>query len=191
MIKSVHVESGHLTSTDSSLGMRTLPSRRFSLLDTKESLTGSSTHTPLLSSLPDHVSSSLGHGQVVYCVRRETFVVQSKSDVPKVPVGCSEGPSRMFRRSQSDVPKVPVGCSEGPSRMFRRSQSDVPKVPVGCSEGPSRMFGRSQSDVWKSQMFGSSSRTFGDCSEMGLSPRTSSSWCFALLTRNSHTRPVQ
>ena len=169
MIKSVHVESGHLTSTDSSLGMRTLPSRRFSLLDTKESLTGSSTHTPLLSSLPDHVSSSLGHGQVVYCVRRETFVVQSKSDVPK----------------------VPVGCSEGPSRMFRRSQSDVPKVPVGCSEGPSWMFGRSQSDVWKSQMFGSSSRTFGDCSEMGLSPRTSSSWCFALLTRNSHTRPVQ
>ena len=73
--------------------------------------------------------------------------------------GCSEGPSRMFRRSKSDVPKVqdvpkvPVGCSEGP----------------GCLEGPSRMFGRS-SDVWKSQMFGSSSRTFGDCWEMGLSP---------------------
>ncbi|KAH9990812.1 hypothetical protein BJV77DRAFT_1119763, partial [Russula vinacea] len=82
----------------------------------------------------------LGHGQVVYCVHRETFVVQSKSDVPKVPVGCSEGPSRMFRRSQSDVPKVPVGCSEGPSWMFQRSQLDVPKVPVGCLEGPSRMF---------------------------------------------------
>ena len=132
MIKSVHVESGHLTSTDSSLGMRTLPSRRFSLLDTKESLTGSSTHTPLLSSLPDHVSSSLGHGQVVYCVRRETFVVQSKSDVPKVPVGCSEGPSRMFRRSQSDVPKVPVGCLEGPSRMFGSPRCS--EVPVGRSE---------------------------------------------------------
>ena len=61
--------------------------------------------------------------------------------------GCSEGPSRMFRRSKSDVPKVqdvpkvPVGCSEGPSRMFRRSQSDVWKVRVGCLEGPSRMFG--------------------------------------------------
>ena len=47
--------------------------------------------------------------------------------------GCSEGPSRMFRRSKSDVPKV----------------QDVPKVPVGCSEGPSWMFGRSESDVWK------------------------------------------
>ena len=126
MIKSVHVESGHLTSTDSSLGMRTLPSRRFSLLDTKESLTGSSTHTPLLSSLPDHVSSSLGHGQVVYCVRRETFVVQSKSDVPKVPVGCSEGPSWMFRRSQSDVWKVPVGCLEVPD--VRKFQSDVRRL---------------------------------------------------------------
>ena len=67
--------------------------------------------------------------------------------------GCSEGPSRMFRRS----------------KMFRRSQLDVRKVPVGCLEGPSRMFGRSL-DVWKSQMFGSSSRTFGDCWEMGLSP---------------------
>ena len=59
---------------------------------------------------------------------------------------CSEGPSRMFRRSKSDVPKVQVGCSEGPrcsegpSWMFGRSQSDVWKVRVGCLEGP-RMFG--------------------------------------------------
>ena len=56
---------------------RTLPSRHLSLLDMKESLTGSSTHTPLFSSLPDHVSSSLGHGQAVYCVRRETFAIHA------------------------------------------------------------------------------------------------------------------
>ena len=95
------------------------------------------------------------------------------------------GPPHTLHTMPSMIQSWIFGCSEGPSRMFRRSQLNVPKVPVGCLEGPSWMFG---SPRCLEVLVGRS--------EIGLSPhvymtRTSSSWCFALLTCNSHTRPVQ
>ena len=46
------------------------------------------------------------------------------------------GPPHTLHTMPSMIQSWIFGCSEGPSRMFRRSQLDVWKVPVGCLEVP-------------------------------------------------------
>ena len=50
----------------------------------------------------------------------------------------------------------------GPPHTLHTMPSMIQSWIFRCSKGPSWMFQRSQLDVWKSQMFGSSSQTFGD-----------------------------